>query len=472
MQGKVSQIWTNVIEIHFEKTTQKPKLEQIVTLHEGKTIFAIKTIISKEKVRAVLIQESRTVAIGDKVVNTLKKLMVPIGQEAKGHVYDILGNPLIANKKNRAKFIEIDSTISKNKTIDFKHEILETGIKAIDFFIPILKGHKLGIFGGAGVGKTVVMKEIIFNVSKSNSNSSSIFIGSGERSREGLELYNELKESKLLDKTTLYIAQMNEPPGSRMHIVPYGITQAEYLRDKEKEDVLLFVDNIFRFIQAGNEVSSSLGKKPSTGGYQSTLESDVANVEERLYATSDGSITSFQTVFLPMDDLADPAAVAIFGQLDGSLVLTREKVSKNIFPAFDPLASSSNSVNSEIIGQEHFDAIIETKKILQKYNELEDVIMILGIEEMDLESKIIIKKALQLQNFFTQNFSMAESFTKEKGAYVSLEDTVKSVIKIINNEYINQSPSIFSFVGSNSDIPTDAELEELEKSSKLNAGDE
>lgn len=243
-----------------------------------------------------------------------------------------------------------------------------------------------------------------------------------------------------------------------MSIVPIGVTAAEYLRDKEKEDVLLFVDNIYRFIQAENEVSASLGKKPSVGGYQSTLESDVANVEDRLFRNENGSITSFQTIFLPMDDLSDPSAVAVFNHLDGNLVLSRAQTAKNLFPAFDPLASSTNSIDEKIIGKKHFDAIIETKRILKAYKDLEDVILILGFDELDDESKVTVKKALQLENFFTQNFFMTEHFTKAPGVYVPLEETVDSVIRILEGKYLKQSPEIFSYVGSNLNIPTDEDL--------------
>lgn len=384
--------------------------------------------------------------------------MVPVGLESRNNMYSFKGIPLLDDRKTKPKYVEMNSTINQNRFLNSEIEIVETGIKAIDFFIPIIKGYKLGIFGGAGVGKTVLMKEIIFNVNKQSVNTSNIFIGSGERSREAIELLNELEGSNLMDRSAMYISKMNESPGARMSIVPIGVTAAEYLRDQEKQDVLLFIDNIYRFVQAENETSASLGKKPSVGGYQSTLESDVANIEDRLYKNENGSITSFQTMFLPMDDLSDPSAVAVFNHLDGSLVLSRRQSAKNIFPAFDPLASQSNSVDEKILGKKHFDAIIETKRILKAYKDLEDVILILGFDELDEESKITVKKALQLENFFTQNFFMTEHFTKSPGQYVSLEDTVDSVIRILEGKYIKQSPEIFQYVGSNFEIPTDEEL--------------
>lgn len=458
MTGKIIKFWSDVVEVKFDRV-DLPSLNHILTLHNNTTFLLVKRLVNETTIRAIIIYLSSEIKINDVVTNTKRSFVVPVGKNSKNNIYSFEGKPLLTNRNaNSPLYVEVDSTINKSRFFDVQAEVIQTGIKAIDFFIPIIKGFKLGIFGGAGVGKTVLMKEIIFNVNKDKKSISNIFIGSGERSREAIELFNELESSNLMKNSSMYISKMNESPGARMSIVPIGITAAEYLRDYEKEDVLLFIDNIYRFVQAENEVSASLGKKPSVGGYQSTLDSDVASVQERLFKNQNGAITSFQTIFLPMDDLSDPSAVAVFNHLDGKLVLSREQSSKNIFPAFDPLASSSNSVNEKIIGKKHFNAIIEAKKILAKYKELEDVILILGFDELDKESKIIVKKALQLENFFSQNFFMTEHFTKEKGVFVSLEDTVDSVIRIINSEYINQSPEIFSYVGSNLNIPTDAEL--------------
>ncbi|VEU61052.1 F0F1 ATP synthase subunit beta [Mycoplasmopsis bovigenitalium] len=456
MTGKILQFNSDVLDIQFS-ASKLPKVNHLLTLHDSKTYLLVKRIVSDTVVKAIVIYAAQPIALDDKVTNTNKSFMVPVGVNSKNNIYSFEGKPLLKSTIT-PKYVEMNSTINHNKFINTNTEIIQTGIKAIDFFIPIVKGYKIGIFGGAGVGKTVLMKEIIFNVNNNSKQTSNIFIGSGERSREGIELYNELKESNLLQNSIMFISKMNESPGARMSIVPIGITAAEYLRDQDKEDVLLFIDNIYRFVQAENEVSSSLGKKPSVGGYQSTLESDVANVQHRLFKNENGAITSFQTMFLPMDDLSDPSAVAVFNHLDGNLVLSRAQTAKNIFPAFDPLASQSNSVNENIIGKRHFDAIIETKKILKTYKDLEDVILILGFDELDDESKTIVKKALQLENFFTQNFFMTEHFTKSPGQFVKIEDTVESVWKILNGEYIKQSPEIFSYVGSALDIPTDKEL--------------
>ncbi|WP_373436098.1 MSC_0618 family F1-like ATPase beta subunit [Metamycoplasma equirhinis] len=456
MNGVVKKIWSDIVEIKFSKTSL-PKINTLLTLHGGKTFVLVKRIIDEVTVRAIIVYSSKDISINEEVANTKKSFLVPVGQLSKNNIYNFWGNPLIETGI-KPKYVEMNSTLASTRFLDSKIEIVETGIKAIDFFMPIIKGYKLGIFGGAGVGKTVLMKEIIFNVNKKQQSTSNIFIGSGERSREAIELYDELKSSNLMENSSMYISKMNESPGARTSIVPIGLTAAEYLRDVDKEDVLLFIDNIYRFVQAENEVSASLGKKPSVGGYQSTLESDVANIEDRMFKNENGSITSFQTIFLPMDDLSDPSAVAVFNHLDGNLVLSREQTSKNIFPAFDPLASSSNSVNEKIIGKRHYDAIVETKKILKAYKDLEDVILILGFDELDKENKIIVKKALQLENFFTQNFFMTEHFTKSPGTYVPLNDTVESVIRILEGKYINQSPEIFSYVGSNLNIPTDDDL--------------
>ncbi|PAK20937.1 F0F1 ATP synthase subunit beta [Mycoplasmopsis agassizii] len=450
MIGKISNIYTNVVEVKFNNIEEhKFHLDHILTGHNKQSFLQIKRIIDKNTVLAIVIEAKENFKLGEEVVNTQRGLLVPIGDGAKNNVFDIRGVNLTKNPaRGELKYIQMNSIIKENKNLVVENRILETGIKVIDFFMPILRGSKLGILGGAGVGKTVLMKEIIFNSSNNQNNISPIFIGSGERSREGLELYEELIQSNLMKNTTMFISQMNEAPGSRMNIVPFGITAAEYLRDYQKENVFLFIDNIYRFIQGANEVSASLGKKPSIGGYQSTLDTDVSFVEDRLYANKEGSITSFQTVFLPMDDLSDPAAVSIFAHLDAALVLSRDKVAKNIYPAVDPLSSNSSSVNPMIIGERHFNAIVEAKAILQKYKELEDVILILGVDELDEESQIIVEKALQLQNFFTQRFFVAETYTKEKGVFVSLNDTVDSVIEILQGKHVGKNPELFTFIGS------------------------
>ncbi|WP_033160914.1 MSC_0618 family F1-like ATPase beta subunit [[Mycoplasma] collis] len=459
MSGKIIRFENDVVEVYFSEN-ELPKINSVLTMHENQTFLTVERIINKNIVKATIISQIKNIQMSDVVTNTKKAFLVPVGSSSANNIYNFSGKPLLPNRNSNLKYVEMNSTINKERIVDEKPQIIETGIKAIDFFIPIISGYKLGIFGGAGVGKTVLMKEIIFNINKkyTQNQSYNVFIGSGERSREAIELFNELENSNLMKNSVMYISRMNESAGSRMSIVPIGITAAEYLRDYEKKNVLLFIDNIYRFIQAKNEVSASLGIKPSIGGYQATLDSDIANIQERLFKNKNGSITSFQTVFLPMDDLSDPSAVGIFNYLDSKLVLSREQSAKNIFPAFDPLESFSNSVDVNIIGQKHFNAILEAKKILKTYKDLEDVILILGFNELDEENKIIVKKALQLENFFSQNFFTTQEFTKSPGVYVPLNETVESVIKIINGEYINQSPEIFSYVGSGLKIKTDKEL--------------
>ncbi|SRX64352.1 F0F1 ATP synthase subunit beta [Mycoplasma mycoides] len=393
MNGKILSISGDVIEVQFEKSNL-PSINHLLTTHDNQTYLLVKSVINETNIKAIIIYAYKQISLSDEIINTNKSFMVPVGSKAKNNIFSFTGISLNNKKDDKQEYVEMNSTINNKRELSTEFELIETGI--------IFKGFKLGIFGGAGVGKTVLMKEIIFNVNNKYKNTSNIFIGSGERSREGIELYDELTESNLMKNSTMFVSKMNESPGARMSIVPIGVTAAEYLRDVKKEDVLLFIDNIYRFIQAENEVSATLGKKPSVGGYQSTLESDVANIQDRLFKNKNGAITSFQTVFLPMDDLSDPSAVAVFNHLDS--------------------------------------------------------ILILGFDELDAESKILVKKALQLENFFTQYFFMTEQFTKQKGQYVPLNETIDSVIRIIEGKYIKQSPEIFSYIGSALDLKTDEEL--------------
>ncbi|VEU76141.1 MSC_0618 family F1-like ATPase beta subunit [Mycoplasmopsis columboralis] len=450
MKGQITKIWSDVLEITFPKG-ELPLVDTLI-VDKHNSVLMVKKIISNTAVLAVIVKNRGEFTLNDEVSALNHSFMVPVGASSKGLIFDVLGEPLNAKPSKNLKYVEMNSTSKTNNNYQGKAKILETGIKAIDFFIPILDGSKIGIFGGAGVGKTVLMKEIIFNLSKQQQNTSAIFVGSGERSREAIELYEDLKESNLMDSSVMYISKMDENPGSRMSIVPVGITAAEYLRDTQKENVLLFVDNIFRFIQAGNETSSSLNKKLSVGGYQSTLNTEISQIEQRIYSNENGSITSFQTVFLPMDDLYDPSAVAVFNHLNASMFLSRDITAKNIFPAFDPLASSSTNVNPEILGQQHYDAILEAKYVLQKYKELEDVMIILGFDELDEDSQIIVKKALQLQNFFSQSFFMTEHFRQTPGVFVPMQKTVESVIKILSGKYLHLSPEQFAYIGSTEEL--------------------
>ncbi|RIV16450.1 MSC_0618 family F1-like ATPase beta subunit [Mycoplasmopsis gallopavonis] len=457
MSAKLTKIWSDVVEVTFEKESL-PKINVVLKTKNDTSVLLVKKIINENQLLAIIVKSDEDLIIGQEVYSTGKSFQVPIGDKAKGHVFNVEGLSL-TNPDAKLDYVEMDSTITVNSDYSFRPVVLETGIKAIDFFIPILKGSKIGIFGGAGVGKTVLMKEIIFNLSQNQERTSSIFIGAGERSREGVELFEDLTNSNLMSNSTMYIAQMNERAGSRMSIVPVGITAAEYLRDSNKENVLLFIDNVFRFLQAGSETAVSLDKKTSIGGYQATLNTEISEVENRLFTNENGAITSFQTVFLPMDDLSDPSTVAVFSHLNGSLVLSRDVASKNIYPAFDPLESSSNSVDPAIIGERHYNAIVEVKKVFQRYKELEDVILILGIDELDEDSKIIVKKTLQLQNFFSQYFFMTEHFTHEKGVFVPLKETIKSVERILSGEFLEVPAHEFLYIKSVDDL----KIENLDK---------
>lgn len=429
-----------------------PNLDVVLVTQDQSALLLVQKIISSTLLYAVIIDNKKPLYINQVLKNSNQSFMVPIGTKAKGYVFNIQGEILNAEKETQFDKIAMNSIVSSNHNYAFDYQKLETGIKVIDFFTPILKGFKIGIFGGAGVGKTILMKEIILNLSQKTPKTTSIFIGSGERSREAVELYYDLKASQLMDNTLMFIAQMNENAGSRMYIIPFGISCAEYFRDVAKENVLLFVDNIFRFLQAGNEISASLNKKPSLGGYQPTLNTDVSAIQDRLYANENGAITSFQTVFLPMDDFNDPSAVAVFQHLNVHLVLSRAITAQNIFPALDPLASSSIAIDPDIIGQEHFQVIGQTKQILQKYKELEDLILILGVQELDYQNQIIVKKALQLQNFFSQNFFMTQSFTQECGVFVPLQDTIAGVKRIINGDFLDIAPEKFLYLNSIADL--------------------
>lgn len=491
MNGVVTKIWIDVIEVSFSISKNLPKVNTVLVSDPKNCVLLVKKILNPNQVLAIVIDSLKPIKINDKMVNTNKSFLVQVGKNSKGHIFDYSGISYLKQDKP-AKLVEMDSTIKPFKQFSTEYEVIETGIKAIDFFIPILKGSKIGIFGGAGVGKTVLMKEIIFNLLNKNEllkkhydiiqteshsqqlenhpfkdpnkkQTTAIFVGCGERSREAVELYKELKESDLMKDSVIYVSRMNEFSGSRMSIVPIGVTAAEYLRDEEKNDVLLFVDNIFRYLQAGSEVSSSLDKKPSIGGYQPTLNTDIAYIQNRLFANENGSITSFQTVFLPLDDLNDPSAVATFKHLTSSLVLSREITANNIYPAFDPIASNSDSVDIKIIGKKHYEAILEAKLILKQYKDLEDVIFILGYDSLNPESKEIVKKAKQLQNFFSQNLHMSASFTRVSGVYVPLEKTVDCVCKILAGEYSQIDPENFLYIDTTAKFDEEIYQKKLEQ---------
>ncbi len=466
MAGKITKITSDVIEIQFP-----PKeLPSIGTLLKTKsnTYLSTEVINSDSSVSAIIISSNDFLEMGESVSSTKKGIMAPVGKEVLGRIFNVLGEPIDrkpVSKKQKYEEVKINKHIIKE--FNKKSIFLETGIKAIDFFVPIFEGNKVGIFGGAGVGKTLVIKEIINNISASSQKSNSLFVGIGERSREGEELYKELIESKLIDKVGLYFAQMNETPGARMRLIYTAVTAAEYFRDTMKENTYMFIDNIYRYTQAGSEVSSSLGKIPSQSGYQPTLVSEISNVQERMSNNKNGNITSFQTVFVPADDITDPATVAVFTHLDGSLVLEREMAAAGKYPAIDPLASSSNNISEKIIGKRHYEAVIKTKNYLQRFVELEDLLSVLGAEGLTEKDRQIIKRARMLSNFFTQNFTTAEDFTQKKGQFIKIADTVKSVETILNGELDSIDPTEFLYIGTTEKLVEKVKLEKEREKAEL-----
>ncbi|MCK5867024.1 MAG: F0F1 ATP synthase subunit beta [Mycoplasmataceae bacterium] len=447
--AKIIDIQSDLVKIKFDTNT--PGIGMIIKT-EKKSSFIVEKIIDSKIVAAVVISLNEDIKIGTLVSNTKKGIQGPIGKNIYGKVFNTLGEDISSAKDGEEVKLQPRQP-SIGKAFNMNASLLQTGIKVIDFITPIFKGNKLGIFGGAGVGKTVIIKEIIFNTSKSKEkDTKSIFVGIGERSREGEELYSELNDSNLLKNTILFFAGMNEFAGARFNIINTALITAEYLRDQEERDVVMFVDNIFRYVQAGTEVSSSLGRRPSAVGYQSTLLSEVSGVQERISTTEKGTITSFQSVFVSADDITDPAAVAIFTHLDGSIVLDRNVAAENLYPAISILESSSSNTTEDKIGKRHLDALTKVKYIIKRAADLEDIISVLGIEELSKEDQINVKLAQQLKYYFTQNFFVAEPFTQQLGAYVPLKRTLNEVEKILKREFINIEPSKFMYINSLSDI--------------------
>ena len=458
--AKIISISSDVIDVKFSESSL-PLIGTVLKSKSG-AFLSVETSISKTVVRTVILKDGENVEVGESVSSTNKPIQAPVGKSALGRIFNVLGEPIDgkpANTKQKKEDVKIYK--NTNKGFSKKENQLITGIKAIDFFIPIMEGDKIGMFGGAGVGKTLIIKELISNISKVKRKFNSIFTGIGERSREGEELYRELVEAKLIDSTMLYFAQMNESPGSRMKIIYSAITSAEYFRDTLKEDTLMFIDNIYRFTQAGSELSSSLGNIPSQSGYQPTLMTEISNVQERLSNSQTGSITSFETVFVPADDITDPATVNIFSHLDGSLVLDRSIAAAGRYPAISPLQSSSNNLREELIGERHFNAVLKVKKYLQRFDELEDLLAILGVEGISEEDRIIVERARKISNFFTQDFFTAEEFTQRVGQFVPIEVTIDGVERIINGEFDNIDPSKFLYISSVDSIVEEEIVEEV-----------
>ena len=446
--GKVVQIVGAVVDIRFEKDSLPDLLNAIEIDNKGeKLVVEVAQHIGDEIVRCIAMGSTDGLVRGIDAVDTGKAISVPVGKETLSRMFNLLGEPVdnlpAPETKERWEIHREPPTYEEQSA---SNEILETGIKVIDLIAPYLKGGKIGLFGGAGVGKTVLIQELINNVANQHGGIS-VFTGVGERTREGNDLYYEMKESGVIDKTVLVYGQMNEPPGARMRVALSGLTMAEYFRDVEHQDVLLFIDNIFRFTQAGSEVSALLGRMPSAVGYQPTLATEMGQLQERITSTTKGSITSVQAVYVPADDLTDPAPATTFAHLDATTVLSRSISSLGIYPAVDPLESNSRILSPEIVGNEHYQVARQVQSILQRYVELQDIIAIMGMDELSDEDKLTVSRARKIQRFLSQPFSVAEQFTGMKGKYVPIKETIRGFKEIIEGKHDDLPESAFLFVG-------------------------
>ncbi|WP_298485773.1 F0F1 ATP synthase subunit beta [uncultured Ruminococcus sp.] len=446
--GKVVQIVGAVVDIRFEKDSLPDLLNAIEIDNKGeKLVVEVAQHIGDDIVRCIAMGSTDGLVRGIDAVDTGKAISVPVGKETLSRMFNLLGEPVdnlpAPETKERWEIHREPPTYEEQSG---SNEILETGIKVIDLIAPYLKGGKIGLFGGAGVGKTVLIQELINNVANQHGGIS-VFTGVGERTREGNDLYYEMKESGVIDKTVLVYGQMNEPPGARMRVALSGLTMAEYFRDVEHQDVLLFIDNIFRFTQAGSEVSALLGRMPSAVGYQPTLATEMGQLQERITSTTKGSITSVQAVYVPADDLTDPAPATTFAHLDATTVLSRSISSLGIYPAVDPLESNSRILSPEIVGNEHYQVARQVQSILQRYVELQDIIAIMGMDELSDEDKLTVSRARKIQRFLSQPFSVAEQFTGMKGKYVPIKETIRGFKEIIDGKHDDLPESAFLFVG-------------------------
>ncbi|MDR0956470.1 MAG: F0F1 ATP synthase subunit beta [Endomicrobium sp.] len=448
--GVVIKVQGAVVDFKFKNTV--PEIyEALIVKMPNNTDLVLETMFEMDnfEVRAIAMGSTDGMKRGMKAVRTFAPISVPVGEKTLGRIFNVLGQPVdnlgkIDDFVKRCPIHRAAPTFIDQKTTP---EMLETGIKVIDLVCPFTKGGKIGIFGGAGVGKTVVVKELIRNIAAVH-NGHSVFAGVGERTREGTDLWMEMKEVQVMDKTVLVFGQMNEPPGNRMRVALTALTMAEYFRDEKEEDVLLFIDNIFRFAQAGSEVSALLGRMPSAVGYQPNLAKDMGDLQERITSTNKGSITSVQAVYVPADDYTDPAPVAIFAHLDATLTLDRSIVEQGLYPAVNPLMSSSRLLDPNIIGKEHYNIAMDVKKILQKYKDLQDIIAILGIDELSDEDKTTVSRARKVQRFLTQPMFVAETFTGLGGRYVKTENTIKGFKDIIEGKCDFLPEQAFYMVGS------------------------
>jgi len=453
--GKITQIIGAVLDIKFE-TGKLPALYNSITIDRGndekKLVVEVAQHLGDDTVRCIAMDSTDGLKRGMVAVDTGKPIEVPVGEETLGRIFNVTGDVI----DNQPELKTQDRWSIHRAAPSFEDqvtetEILETGIKVVDLLCPYQKGGKIGLFGGAGVGKTVLIQELIRNIATEHGGYS-VFTGVGERTREGNDLYHEMKESGVLSKTTMVFGQMNEPPGARMRVGLTGLTMAEYFRDEVGRDVLLFIDNIFRFTQAGSEVSALLGRVPSAVGYQPTLATEMGNLQERITSTSKGSITSVQAVYVPADDLTDPAPATTFAHLDATTVLSRSIVELGIYPAVDPLDSSSRILDPRIVGQQHYDVARGVQEILQRYKELQDIIALLGMDELSDADKVVVNRARKIQRFLSQPFFVAENFTGKEGKYVPLKETIEGFQEILEGKHDDVPEGLFLMAGNIKDV--------------------
>lgn len=443
-KGKIIQIIGAVVDVDFSESGV-PVLYN--ALEVGQLTLEVVGHLGESRVRAIALGPTDGLKRGQEVIDTGKPISVPVGKVTLGRLFNVLGQPIDDKPQPKvSKVYPIHRSSPPITEQEVKTQILETGLKVIDLVAPFVKGGKVAIFGGAGVGKTVLIQELIRNVATVHGGVS-VFAGVGERSREGNDLWLEMKASGVLEKTALVFGQMNEPPGSRLRVALTGLTMAEYFRDEERQDVLLFIDNIFRFAQAGSEVSALLGRIPSAVGYQPTLASEMSALQERITSTKKGSITSVQAVYVPADDYTDPAPVATFAHLDASISLERSIAEQGLYPAVDPLASTSRILTPEVVGEEHYQVARGVQKVLQRYKDLQDIIAILGMEELSDEDKVTVSRARKIQKFFSQPMFVAETFTAKEGKYVSREETIRGFKEILEGKHDDKPEQAFYMVG-------------------------
>lgn len=458
-EGLITQVIGPVIDVEF-KAGELPEIYDAIEIYSDngtKVIAEVQQHLGENRIRSVAMSSTDGLRRGMKAINTKNPIMVPVGKPVLGRIMNVLGDAVDnagdINAETKLPIHRESPSLTEQNT---EVQILETGIKAIDLIQPYQKGGKIGLFGGAGVGKTVLIQELIHNIAMAH-DGVSVFGGVGERTREGNDLWNEFKESGVIDKVALVYGQMNEPPGARMRVGLSALTVAEYFRDYSKQDVLLFIDNIFRFVQAGSEVSALLGRMPSAVGYQPTLANEVGELQERITSTKDGSVTSVQAIYVPADDLTDPAPATTFSHLDASTVLSRQIASLGLYPAVDPLESNSRVLDPNIIGEEHYNTARKVLEILQKYKELQDIIAILGMDELGDEEKEIVNRARKIQKFLSQPFYVAEQFSGVPGAYVKLEDTIRGFKEIIEGKHDDVPEQAFYMTGTIEDVLKKAE---------------